>query len=184
MCQNLCRGVTNFVDGRTESEYSFGKLLTSAHSLSAKCFGIEENMYNLSKEESDRIRIIKFIAIILVVYFHSYTTGVYFSDGTNTLYLPGWLQVIEKGVSQVIAGCNVQIFFLLSAILLFRSEQRYGTVLKKRSGHCFCHILYGIHSGWRYLLSCRVCHLQQFTFLETIRLSCKALPKNGWDFME
>ena len=132
MCQNLCRGVTNFVDRRTESEYSFGKLLTSAHSLSAKCFGIEENMYNLSKEESDRIRIINFIAIILVVYFHSYTTGVYFSDGTNTLYLPGWLQVIEKGVSQVIAGCNVQIFFLLSAILLFRSEQRYGTVLKKK----------------------------------------------------
>lgn len=37
-------------------------------------------MYHLSKEESERVRIVKFIAI-------------------------------EKGLSQVIAGCNVQIFF-------------------------------------------------------------------------
>ena len=29
-------------------------------------------MYNLTKEESERIKIVKFIAIILVVYFHSY----------------------------------------------------------------------------------------------------------------
>lgn len=90
------------------------------------------SMYHLSKEESERIRIVKFIAIVLVVYFHAYTTGVNFSDGTSVLDLPVWLQVIEKGLSQVIAGCNVQIFFLLSAILLFRSEQRYGTVLKKK----------------------------------------------------
>ena len=83
MCQNLCRSVTNSVDRRTESEYSFGKLLTSAHSLSAKCFGIEENMYNLSKEESDRIRIIKFIAIVLVVYFHSYIHSFRSAQGTK-----------------------------------------------------------------------------------------------------
>lgn len=91
------------------------------------------SMYHLSKEESERVRIVKFIAIVLVVYFHSYTTGVNFSDGTSVLALLVWLQAIEKGLSQVIAGCNVQIFFLLSVILLFRSGQRYGTVLKKSS---------------------------------------------------
>ncbi len=37
------------------------------------------SMHHLSKEESERVRIVKFIAI-------------------------------EKGLSQVIAGCNVQIF--------------------------------------------------------------------------
>lgn len=90
------------------------------------------SMYNLSKEESERIRIVKFIVIVLVIYHHSYTTGVEFSDGTSVLDLPGWLQAIQKGMSQVIAVCNVQIFFLLSAILLFRSQQRYGSVLKKK----------------------------------------------------
>lgn len=50
-------------------------------------------MYKLTKEESERTKIVKFIVIILVVYFYSNTTGVNFSDGANMLYLPGWLQV-------------------------------------------------------------------------------------------
>lgn len=89
-------------------------------------------MYIFTKEESDRIRIIKFIAIILVVYLHSYTAGVNFLDGTNTFVLPVWLQFVETGISQIVAGCSVQIFFLFSAILLFGSEQRYGDVIKKK----------------------------------------------------
>ena len=68
------------------------------------------SIYHLSKEESERVRIVKYIAIVMVVYFHSYTTGVNFLDGTSVLALPVWLQAIEKGLSQVIAGCNVQIF--------------------------------------------------------------------------
>ena len=36
------RSVANYIDSRAKSEYSFGKLLNSAHVLSAKYFGIEE----------------------------------------------------------------------------------------------------------------------------------------------
>lgn len=68
----------------------------------------------------------------MVVYFHSYTTGVNFLDGTSVLALPVWLQAIEKGLSQVIAGCNVQIFsaFCNPAVPV---RERYGTVLKKKT---------------------------------------------------
>ncbi len=36
--------VTNSVDRRAKSEYSFGKLLNSARVLSVKRFGMEENV--------------------------------------------------------------------------------------------------------------------------------------------
>lgn len=90
-------------------------------------------MYNLSKEESDRIKIIKFIAIILVVYLHSYTAEIHFSDGNAILYLPAWLHLFEKGLSQIVSGCSVQLFFLFSSILFFKTDQTYGTVIRKKS---------------------------------------------------
>lgn len=89
-------------------------------------------MYRFSKEESDRIRIVKFIGIILVVYFHAHTTEVNFGDGSSILALPVWLRLIEDGISYVIAGCSVPLFFLFSAVLLFRSQQRYGTVIRRK----------------------------------------------------
>lgn len=90
-------------------------------------------MYILSKEESDRIRIIKFIAIIFVVYIHSYATEVNFSDGTDTFYLPLWLKLIEDGLSQVIASYGVPSFFLVSALLLFKSDYSYANVIRKKA---------------------------------------------------
>ena len=90
-------------------------------------------MYHLTKEESDRIRIIKFIAIILIVYLHSYTAEVNFSDGTNTVHFPVWLRLFEEGISQVISRCGVPIFFLISAILLFKSDQSYGNVICRKA---------------------------------------------------
>lgn len=90
-------------------------------------------MYHLTKEESDRIRIIKFIAITFIVYLHAYTTEVNFSDGTNTVYFPVWLRILEEGISQVVSRCGVPIFFLISAILLFKSNLSYGNVLRKKA---------------------------------------------------
>lgn len=90
-------------------------------------------MYHLTKEESDRIRIIKFIAIILVVYLHSYTAEVNFSDGTDIVYFPVWLRIFEEGMSQIISRCGVPIFFLISAILFFKSDQSYGNVIRKKA---------------------------------------------------
>lgn len=90
-------------------------------------------MYHLTKEESDRIRIIKFIAITFIVYLHSYTAEVNFSDGANTVYFPVWLWILEEGISQVVSRCGVPIFFLISAILLFKSNLSYGNILRKKT---------------------------------------------------
>lgn len=65
----------------------------------------------MTKEESDRIRIVKWMAIVMVVFLHAYTTEVSFADGKNTAALPQWLMLLETGVSQVISRCGVPIFF-------------------------------------------------------------------------
>lgn len=90
-------------------------------------------MYQLSKEECDRIKIVKFMAIILIVYLHSYTTEIRFSDGKEALYLPIWLQLFQDGLSQVISRCGVPIFFLISSILFFRSDRSYGNMIGKKA---------------------------------------------------
>ena len=88
--------------------------------------------YKLTKEESGRIEILKFIAIIFVVFIHSYTTVVNFAGGTISVYQPLWLDVIEFAASKVIAGCGVPLFFVLSAILLFRKQRTYLLTLKQK----------------------------------------------------
>ncbi len=86
----------------------------------------------MTKEESDRIRIVKWMAIVMVVFLHAYTTEVSFADGKNTAALPQWLMLLETGVSQIIARCGVPIFFLLSAVLLFRGDHTYGEMIRKK----------------------------------------------------
>ena len=88
--------------------------------------------YLLSEEESCRIKIIKFIAIIFVVYIHSYATEVDFAGGTNTLYLPDWLLLFEDCISQVISKCGVPIFFLISSILLFKTQRSYAKTIRNK----------------------------------------------------
>lgn len=86
----------------------------------------------LTKEESDRIRIVKWIAIVMVVFLHAYTTEVNFADGNRTVSLPEWLLFLETGVSQIIARSGVPIFFLLSSVLLFGTDRSYKDVIGKK----------------------------------------------------
>lgn len=87
----------------------------------------------MTKEESDRIRIVKWMAIVMVVFLHAYTTEVSFADGKNAAALPEWLLLLETGVSQIMSRCGVPIFFLLSAVLLFRADRSYGEVIRKKA---------------------------------------------------
>lgn len=88
--------------------------------------------YVLSKEESDRLNILKYISIIFVVYIHSYSVCVNFAEGSTALALPGWLLSFENLVSQVIARCGVPIFFLLSSVLLFKTSRDYKKTIKSK----------------------------------------------------
>lgn len=87
------------------------------------------NTYILSKEESKRLDILKYIAIIFVVYIHAYAVDVNFADGINTFYLPRWLLFFENLVSQTIARCGVPLFFLISSILLFKKQRDYKSTI-------------------------------------------------------
>ena len=88
--------------------------------------------YLMSEEESCRINIIKFIAIIFVVYIHSYAPKAYFAAGASTLNLPEWLRLFEECISQTISLYSVPIFFLISAILLFKTQRNYGKTIKNK----------------------------------------------------
>ena len=88
--------------------------------------------YQLSKEESNRIDILKTVSIIFVVYIHAYAVEVGFAGEVNALGLPIWLRNFEDFVSQVIASFAVPMYFLISSVLLFKSERKYIPTLKKK----------------------------------------------------
>ncbi len=89
--------------------------------------------YKISEEESKRIDILKFIAIIFVVFIHSYATAVNFSSGQVAVEHPIWLDIIEYGISQIIACCGVPMFFIISSILLFRRKRDYLPTLAQKA---------------------------------------------------
>jgi len=88
--------------------------------------------YILSKEESDRLQILKYIAMVFVVYIHSYPLTLTFSDGSPNLLLPQWLTLFRNLVSQTIADCAVPIFYVISAVLLFRKKRDYKTTIQQK----------------------------------------------------
>ncbi len=89
--------------------------------------------YRLSKEDSERINILKLIGIVFVVFIHSYTPVVNFAGGSLTVQQPIWLDAIEYGVSQVIARCGVPMFFLISSILLFKKNREYFSTIRGKA---------------------------------------------------
>ena len=117
------------------------------------------NTYILSIEESSRLNILKYIAIIFVVYIHAYAVDVNFADGTNTFLLPWWLLFFENLVSQTIAQCGVPLFFLISSILLFKKQRDYKSTIKEKIKSLF--IPYFI---WNSFWICVFAVLQNLSF--------------------
>lgn len=90
-------------------------------------------MYHITKEERDRIQIIKSISIVMIVFLHSYTTEINFAQGHTALSLPKWLYLFETCISQIVARCGVPLFFLFSSVLLFHTDRKYRDVIRKKS---------------------------------------------------
>ena len=84
--------------------------------------------YILSTEESNRLNILKYIAIIFVVYIHAYSVDVNFAKETGSL--PWWLLFFENLISQTITRCGVPLFFLISSVLLFKTHRNYKATIK------------------------------------------------------
>ena len=88
--------------------------------------------YNIDKEESHCIYIVKLIFIIFVVFLHSYSEKISFTSGNIVVNLPVWFESVRYIISKLIADCAVPGFFLISSILLYRKEFKYKDNIRKK----------------------------------------------------
>lgn len=88
--------------------------------------------YEIDKQTSDTINIVKFIAIILVCYLHSYKDGLNFNGYTVTFEIPLWFEIIRYSIAKIIGPIAVPSFFFLSALLIYRKNIIWKDVLKKK----------------------------------------------------
>lgn len=88
--------------------------------------------YILSKEESERIRILKVWFTVMVVFIHSYTEEVHFTGGDVVLAVPVWLDWLKYTISKVISYVCVPGFFVISGLLLYRREFTWSENIKKK----------------------------------------------------
>lgn len=88
--------------------------------------------YRIGQDESARMRILKIWFTVMVVFIHSYTEEVNFTEGTLVLDVPVWLDWLKYLLSQVVARCAVPGFFLLSGLLLFRKDLSWSGNLRKK----------------------------------------------------
>ena len=93
---------------------------------------MEKENYNINKNESNCIYIVKLIFIILVVFLHSYSEKLNFSSESIAVNFPVWFESCRYIISKLVASCAVPGFFLISSMLLYRKEYRYkDNVIKK-----------------------------------------------------
>ena len=81
----------------------------------------------MTRYESDKLRLIAFICIVLVLYIHS---NFHYTDaevGGMTPY-----HYLQKGISEMLGRLAVPMFFAISGFLFFRNAETMQIVLKKR----------------------------------------------------
>lgn len=88
--------------------------------------------YHIEKEESGRIQFMKMVFCIMVVFIHSYTTEIRFSDAVVTVREPVWMAFVKYTISQTISRCAVPGFFMISAVLLYRKDFSWSKNVKSK----------------------------------------------------
>lgn len=84
-----------------------------------------------NKEERARINMLKVIAMVFVVFIHSYSDQV--SVYGNSVYIADIsknLLIFETIISKGIAGCGNSIFFFMSGLLFYGKVRKYKDTLK------------------------------------------------------
>ena len=90
------------------------------------------NYCQITDKDSKRINILKAWFTIMVVFIHSYSESINFSTGVVDYETPYWLEILKYTVSQCISRCAVPGFFMLSAILLYRTSFSWKENVKKK----------------------------------------------------
>ena len=89
--------------------------------------------YRVSKDESERIRILKMWFAIMVVMIHAiFLEGIYLEGGTMAEDLPIWLARTQYFIAEVVSTCAVPGFFFLSAMFLYRKEFTWAGNMRKK----------------------------------------------------
>jgi surface polysaccharide O-acyltransferase-like enzyme len=89
-------------------------------------------VYPIDAEYSARIDILKVILIIMVVYIHSHTGQLNFTDQTVDLQAPQALAALKTVVSGIICRIATPLFMLISSVLLFRKPFTWAGNMKKK----------------------------------------------------
>lgn len=88
--------------------------------------------YIINTEESERIKVLKIWLTIMIIFIHSYTEKVVFTEESVVMQVPIWLYWIKFFVSRIISQCAVPGFFFISAVLLYKKNFTWVENIKKK----------------------------------------------------
>lgn len=89
-------------------------------------------VYPIDDAYSSRIDILKVILIIMVVYIHSNTGQLNYTDQTVDLQAPLALDALKTVVSGIICRIATPLFMLISSVLLYRRPFTWADNMKKK----------------------------------------------------
>ena len=75
---------------------------------------------------------VRFLLCVLVVFIHNKTTGVNFQDQVVALDIPIALKIAHLFIPDYLANIAVPLFFFMSSYLLFKKDDPYPVLLKKK----------------------------------------------------
>lgn len=89
-------------------------------------------IYSVTKEESERIDIVKMLSIVMVIFAHIYTTTLNFSNAHGSIEMPHWLFMYETSISEIISRAGVPMFIMFSSLFFFAKKRKYTAALKDK----------------------------------------------------
>lgn len=90
-------------------------------------------MYGISLQSSQRIVSLRFLLIVMVVFAHANITEVNFNEHTEAFKIPMYAQFIRFAISDIIARCEVSVFFFISGLLLYSRMYPLTEVFSRRT---------------------------------------------------
>jgi hypothetical protein len=84
--------------------------------------------YKISPAVSQKLSVIKFFSIVMVVYGHSLAMPVF----SKPIYVPGWIEMIKKVLTVNVIPITMPGYFILSSIFLYSKPFTWVGNLKKK----------------------------------------------------
>lgn len=89
--------------------------------------------FQITREQSKRLNILKLLFALFVVYIHCNPTKAKLSEEILFVEMPKWFSILQYAISEIIPRCSVFGFFLMASLLLYRKEFSWSENIKKKS---------------------------------------------------